>query len=560
MSGWSLTPLFMKTFLMILIVAVVAGGGGWYAAKHLKLSQNPSNQGRKILYYQSPMHPWIKSDQPGNCTICGMKLVPVYEGDKGFAVGGEGVTLSSNVINVINVATEEVKKGPLVRTLRVAGMIDDDDRRHRIISAYVGGRIEKLAVNYVGAHVKAGEPLAVLYSPTLLTAEREYAVLAEKAQSAENKRWLDAAAQRLRRLGLTDEQIAKVPTKTTDYTELVAPMSGTVISRFAYEGQYVNEGEKLFEIADLSKMWFLFDAYERDLPWLKEGQEVEVTTPALPGRVFRSTIAFIDPNVNEMSRSAKVRVELDNPLIGNRYELYHRTYAEGRVKMEQPETMRVPRSAVLNTGGKPIAYVDVGGGRYDRRELKLGREGDEFWEVLEGVNAGEKVVSNGNLLIDAQAQLNGVGAPAAPKNQDQFPEALKNYFTLVDALSVALASDDLGRYNEAAAKLHGAMPALMEAADAHEELRPIVKRISEVGHLETAPDLKSARKAFVPLSTAAADLAKASRAPVKIYSCPMVDQAVPGAPNPGLWIQVKPPMRNPFFGAEMLECGSEVKL
>lgn len=544
---------------MILIVAAVAAGGGWYAAKHWSHSSTPAKQGRKILYYQSPMHPWIKSDQPGNCTICGMKLVPVYEGEKGFAVAGEGVTLSSNVVNVINVATEEVKKGPLVRTLRVAGMIDDDDRRHRVISAYVGGRIEKLAVNYIGAHVKAGEPLAVLYSPTLLTAEREYLALAEKGQSPDGKRWLDAAAQRLRRLGLTDEQIAKVSTKTGDNTEILAPISGTVVSRFVYEGQYVNEGEKLFEIADFSKMWFMFDAYERDLPWLNEGQEVEVTSPALPGKVLRSTISFIDPNLKDMSRSAKVRVELDNPLVGNRHELYHRTYAEGRVKIEQPDAMLIPRRAVLNTGGKPVAYVDAGAGRYDRRELKLGREGDEFFEVLEGMNAGEKVVSNGNLLIDAQAQLNGVAASAPAKEQGEFPEALKNYFTVVDAVTAALAADDLARYNEAAAKLHGAMPALMEAADAHEQWRPIVKRISDAGHLEVAPDLKSARKAFVPLSTAVADLAKASRAPVKIYSCPMVDQAVPGAANPGLWIQLKPPMRNPFFGAEMLECGSEVK-
>ena len=542
---------------MILIVAGVAAAGGWYAARHVSHSSGAAAHSRKILYYQSPMHPWIKSEQPGNCTICGMKLVPVYEGEKGFVVG-EGVSLSSNVINVINVATEEVKKGPLVRTLRVAGMIEDDDQRHRIISAYVGGRIEKLSVNYIGAHVKAGEPLAVLYSSAMLSAEREYVALAEKAQSPEGKRWMDAAAQRLRRLGLTDEQIAQVPTKTGDNTEILAPMSGTVVSRFAYEGQYVNEGEKLFEIADFSKMWFMFDAYERDLPWIKPGQEVEVTTPAARGVVYRSTIAFIDPNLNDMSRSAKVRVELDNPLTGNRHELYHRAYAEGRVKIEQAEVTLIPRSAVLNADGKPVAYVDVGGGRYDRRELKLGKEGDQFWEVLEGVNAGEKVVSNGNLLIDAQAQLNGVAA-SAPREAGEIPESLNNYFTLVDAASVALASDDLARYNETGSKLHAAMPALMETAVAREQWRPILKRISDSGHLETAPDLKSARKAFLPLSAAVADLAKASHARVKIYSCAMVDRAVPGAANPGLWIQLKPPMRNPFFGSEMLDCGTEVK-
>ena len=321
----------------------------------------------------------------------------------------------------------------------------------------------------------------------------------------------------------------------------------------------MNEGEKLFEIGDFSKMWFMFDAYERDLSWIRPGQDVEVTTPAVPGKVYRSTIAFIDPNLNEMSRSAKVRVELDNPLAENRHELYHKTYAEGRVKIEQPEGTLIPRSAVLNTGGKPVAYVDAGGGRYDRRELKLGREGDEFWEIMEGVSAGEKVVSNGNLLIDAQAQLNGIAPSAPAREPGEYPESLNNYFTLVDAVTVALASDDLARYNDTASKLHAAMPSLMETADAREQWRPTLKRISDAGHLEAATDLKNARKAFLPLSTAVADLAKASRAPVKIYSCPMVDQAVPGAPNPGLWIQLKPPMRNPFFGAEMLECGSEVK-
>ena len=548
----------MKTVLIILIVVVLAGAGGWFAAKRTGAPAKASQQGRKVLFYQSPMHPWIKSDQPGNCTICGMKLVPVYEGDKGFDAAGEGVTLSPNVINVINVATEEVKRGALARTLRVAGTIDADDRRHRVISAYVGGRIEKLAVNYVGAHVKAGEPLAVLYSPELLTAEREYAALAEKGQTTEGKRWLDAAAQRLRRLGLTDEQIAKVPAKTGDHTEIVAPMSGTVISRFVYEGQYVKEGDKLFEIADLSKMWFLFDAYERDLPWLTERQEIEVTTPAAPGKIYRSTIAFIDPHLNEMTRSSKVRVELENPVTRNRHELYHRIYAEGRVKIEQPDATLISRRAVLNPGGKPLTYVDMGGGRYERRELKLGKEGDDSWEVLEGVKEGEKVVSNGNLLIDAQAQLEGI-ASSMPQEPAETPAALNNYFTLVDAVGAALAADDLAHYNESAPKLHAAMPGLMEVADAQEQWRPILKRISDAGHLGVAADLKNARKAFLPLSVAVADLAKTSRAPVKIYSCPMVDQAVPGAPNPGVWIQLKAPMRNPFFGAEMLECGTEVK-
>lgn len=548
----------MKNILLILMVAAMAAAGGWYAAKRVGAPAKKAEQSRKILYYQSPMHPWIKSDQPGNCTICGMKLVPVYEGDKGFDAGsGDAVTLSSNVINVIHVATEAVKQGPLVRTLRVAGMIDADDRRHRVISAYVGGRIDKLFVNYVGAHVKAGEPLASLYSTDLLTAEREYVALAEQPASPERQKWLDAAAQRLRRLGLTDEQIKGLKTKTGDHTEIVSPMSGTVIARSVYAGQYLKEGDKLFEIADFSKMWFLFDAYERDLAWIEPGQQIEVTTPAVPGKVYEAKVAFIDPHLSEMTRSSKVRVELDNPLVGDRHELAHRIYAEGRLKLEAPEILLIPNSAVLNPDGRPLAYVDLGGGRYERRELKLGRQGDQSWEVQGGIKEGEQVVVNGNLLIDAQAQLNGIGVPHPPA--PKAPPALQDYFTLVDGVSAALASDNLARYNERVPKVHEAMPVLMEALSGHKEWHAILKRISDHGHLEAASDLKAARKAFLPFSMAVVDLAKAARPAVKIYSCPMVDQAVPGAANPGLWVQLQGPMRNPFFGAEMLECGVEVK-
>src|ERR1043165_6913027 len=159
---------FMKTkhILMVIIVAALAGAGGWFAAKQSPPPvANSSSNGRKVLFYQSPMHPWIKSDKPGKCTICGMDLTPVYEGEKGIEPQEGTVILSSNSINVIHVQTSEVKKQPLRRTMNVAGTIDDNDSRHRVLSAYVEGRIDKLFVNFVGAEVKEGEPLATLYSP-----------------------------------------------------------------------------------------------------------------------------------------------------------------------------------------------------------------------------------------------------------------------------------------------------------------------------------------------------------------------------------------------------------
>lgn len=409
----------MKRFLMFALVAGIAGGIGWFAARRVPQGSAPAKSEKsgepKIAFYQSSMHPWIKSDKPGNCTICGMKLSPVYEGEKGYEADAGVVHLSSNSIAVLHVEAAPIVKAPLRRTLRLAGTIDDDDTKHRFISAFIPGRIEKLYANFVGAEVKAGEPLAAIFSPELLTAEREYASL---ARGNANSDLLQAAALRLRRMGLTEAQINALPEKDPNLaiTEIVAPAAGTIINRFVYEGQYVMEGEKLFETADFSTMWFQANVYERDLPWVSVGQTVRVTTPSVAGREFEGKIVFINPNMDEMSRSAVARVELENPIVGNRRLLLHKLYAEGALQIETEPVLQVARRAVLNPGGQPLVYIDLGAGGFERREVKLGRRGDEAWEVLEGLEAEERVVTEGNLMIDSQAQVEQsqkTGAPAA---------------------------------------------------------------------------------------------------------------------------------------------------
>ncbi len=586
-----------KTILLMLLIAALAGTGGWFVGKRsggAAPAKPGSSGGRKILLYQSPMHPWIKSDKAGNCTICGMKLVPVYEGEKGFGDGAEGVTtLGSNIIQVIHVQGEELRKRPLARTLRVAGTIEDDDTRHKRLSAYVDGRVEKLFVNHIGAQVAQGQPLATFYSPMLLTAESEYLTVlnqllpgeASPTLRAGRARMLDAAALRLKRVGYSDEQIGALAgkSKAGAQSELLAPMNGTVVMRNVYEGQYVKEGDLLFELADFNSMWFQFDAYERDLAWLRVGQQVEVTTPAAPGKVFTAPVAFIDPNLNDMTRSARVRVVLENPPVeeGGRQRrlLLHRMYADGVVKLEVPEVLAVPRSAVLAGGPQALAYVDLGGGAYEQRKLRLGRQGDEFVEVLEGLVAGERVVTTGNLLIDSQAQLNATASPMVePESTNAMPattgtlaamsdaqrQAATGFLKLTSDLGAALAADSLEQFNATAPQAHAVIPTLMEAFGNVKSLRPALQKLETGGHLEKTKDLAAARKQFLPFSMATAELAKQWRAQeafrsVKIYNCPMVDRAVPGAAKNGQWIQAAGPLRNPFFGADMLECGTEVK-
>ncbi len=541
-----------RTVIAVLIIAIaLAVAAWWFISQNARAALIAASPTRKVLYYQSPMHPWVKSDKPGKCTVCGMELVPVYEG------GGQSsrpstdiVMLSESAPNVAGIKTEEVRRRSLARSLRVAGMIEDDDSKHRILSAFTGGRIEKLFVNYEGAEVEAGQPIATFYSKDLIAAIREYKVAYGQGPSP----LLTASQMRLQQLGLSKDQIAEAHqrSETDIFVDILAPISGTVVKRFAYEGQYVQEGEKLFEIADFSTMWFQFVAYEQDLSLLRVGQKVSVRTPALPDKVFTAEIKFINPNLDNTTRSARVRVEIANP---NR-ELRHKLYAEGTVEVDAPEVLAVPRTAVLWPGNNPRVYVEQQPGAYQQRRVILGRAGDDFWEILEGLKEGERVVTSGNMLIDGQAQLSNVGAPSdeSPPLHDPAMEmnaaeheALENYLQAVADLSDTLARDDVPAFNAALAKLPS--PPTGFPAD--------VKKPAGA-----APDLATARSAFLPLSEAAADYAMHVRAhfpKLKVFRCPMSDTAGKGIPKNARWIQFSASLRNPFMGREMLECGAEVK-
>lgn len=564
----------MKLFAAIAVTLAIAVPATWFAAKKFPAAdpaaeKKPAGSERKLLYYQSAMHPWIKSDKPGRCTICGMELTPVYEGDPGFdASGGDVVPLTQSMIQVLNVQTATAEIRPLTRTLTVAGMIDDNATRHRVLSAYIPGRIQKLYVNYIGAEVKEGQPLAEFYSPTLLQAEREY-----RAISGE---WRESTAVRLIQLGLTPAQIDELPSKPASKltSQILAPIGGTVVEQSVYEGQYVQEGEKLFEIADFSTMWFHFRAYEQDLPWIKLGLKVDVTTPGHPGKVFSGNITFIDPNLEEATRSTRARVELDNPLIEGRRLLLHRMYADGLVHLEAPEVLTAPRSAVIQTGAQAVVYVDQGGGSYARRAVKLGRRGDNLIEVVSGISAGEKLVVNGNLLIDGQAEMNrAFGQPEpsepvdAPELTDAQKQAVQDFVKAIDAVAAALGKDDLPGFNQAGGGGMKPIEALVNALKDRSELVDILKHVSDARHLHGASDLAEARKMFHPLANASARLLEMlpatsgseRAAQFDIYECPMVDRAIPGAPKKGRWVQSSDrEISNPYFGPSMRDCGKKV--
>lgn len=503
--------------------------------------------------YRCPMHPAVTSPTPGKCTICGMALVSisVLNAQSPGSGASTAIALSPSAITTIGVETSIVARQPLTRTLRITGRIEDDDTRHRILTARVPGRIEKLHINYIGAEVAAGAPLITLFSPEVLTASRIFIerVRGEAAFPAAERA---AARERLLELGLAESDIAALEKSLTPLSTVVvrAPTAGTVVAKSVYEGQYVQASDRLLELADFSRMWFVFDAYAQDIPWLRVGQTVEITTRAVPGETISAPIEFIDPNFSEASQTARVRAVLPNPhyasVGGEAHRLPHRVIAEGRVLVESPAVLAAPRTAILDAGGGPLAYVDVGASHYEARRLKLGRRGDALVEVLSGLAENDRVVTTGALLLDAQAQLNATGAPSAHAHGSAAPDSppagtFSDLATMADtaiAAAAALAADDYARYQKL-------FPALAAAA----------QKFPALPKLDPGTNLLTARASFEPWSTRATDLLKPHRAHLglKIFECTM--SPVLGK---GRWLQRGAPIRNPFFGATMLECGEEV--
>lgn len=525
----------------------------------------------KARVFQCPMHPWIKSDRAAKCTICGMDLVAL---DSAAAATPEGVvSLTASQITTVGVATTRVSRQPLARTLRVAGRIDDDDTRHRILAARVPGRIEKLFVTFPGQQVKAEAPLVTIYSTEMLTAQRVFIERLKSGEAAFPAADRAAARERLLELGLTESDITELE-RTLRPTALLtvrAPMSGTVVAKLVYEGQYVQTSDRLFEIADFSRMWFVFDAYEQDMPWIRVGQTVSITTRAFPGEVITAPIDFIDPNFNETTRTTKVRAIVPNPHPGPSGELHnlpHRVLAEGHVEVDASIVLAAPRSAVLDTGTGPVAYVDLGKNAFEQRKLRLGRRGDNLVEILSGLAEGDQVVTNGALLIDAQAQLareasshapghaadvgrvpppasgstsimRGEGTPSTSSSTAAPASSFSPLAAAAIEASEALASDDYAHYQKI-------FPTLVA----------VTKNFPALPSLELGTTLKTARRSFEPWSTAVADLLKPHRAHLglKIFQCPMSPVL-----RKGRWVQRGEPLKNPFYGATMADCGEEIR-
>lgn len=503
------------TFAVVAFIAVIATGAGYFLGRSSHrtaptvVGDTSTSQGKQV--YTCSMHPQVRLDRPGNCPICEMPLIPAASAS---AASDETpmLQLSEHAIAMASVETVEIERRLLSRELRAVGRIEYNESSLATITPRVDGYAERLFVNFTGVEIRKGDHLAEVYSPELLVAEQELLIALQSGGGAgTGDAMTEVAKTKLRLLGLTDGQIANLIEKkqTTDRVTLYSPISGTVIEKGIVEKAAFKAGDALYRIANLDTVWVYLEIYEYDLPWVRYGQKVRLTAQAVPGRTFEGLVTFVQPIVNDLTRTIRVPVHVDNkdhalkpgmfvtglidavltnegraaptgvegkyscpmhpqvltdaggtcPICQMPLEMIpgetvkeasptevneHAGHAEssvvryfcpmkceGEKTYDQPGncpvcnmklkeapdaakvvasgtgTLAVPVSAVLDSGSRQIVYVEKSRGLFEPRELTLGPRAGEYFAVLNGLTAGERVVTRGNFLIDSQFQITG---------------------------------------------------------------------------------------------------------------------------------------------------------
>ncbi|MDP3706524.1 MAG: efflux RND transporter periplasmic adaptor subunit [Polaromonas sp.] len=420
-----------------LIVAALAAGGGYWMGNRGAVgghgdtavatagepAATSAKKERKLLYYRNPMGLPDSSPVPKKDPM-GMDYIPVYEGEADAEpASAHQIRISTEKIQKLGVKTEAASLRALDKVVRAAGRIEADERRVYAISPKFEGYLERLHVSATGQSVGKGQALFEVYSPELVSAQREYAIAAQGVQSLKDagsdaqsgmKQLADSSLMRLRNWDISDEQIralAKAGEAKRTMT-FRSPVGGIVTEKKALQGMRFMPGETLYQITDLSSVWVLADVFEQDIGLVKSGAKAKVMINAYSGKVFAGDITYVYPTLNAETRTVQVRIELPNPgqlLKPGMFAQVELTVAP------RSNVVTVPVSAVIDSGTRRIVLVHAKEGRFEPREVKLGERSDNYVEVLEGVRDGEQVVVAANFLIDAESNLKaaigGFGAP-----------------------------------------------------------------------------------------------------------------------------------------------------
>jgi multidrug efflux pump subunit AcrA (membrane-fusion protein) len=412
-ARWTTLALTLATALALLLVT---------SCKKEVADTKPAD----VNYYTCTMHPSVRSQVPGKCPICSMDLVPVFKKSAMKAMGTNGAhevmsedgQPSEFMVPVarqqqIDVTYATIEKRPFKKTIRTVGMVAYDHQRHWDYVARVEGYVQELFVFSPGEPIEKNAPLLTIYSPDLLTTEREFVdVLNSRDHASGNPAALESsghlvesAKQRLRLWNITDDQLAELEKnrQPSEMLTLRSPFKGVVQNLGVAQGRRVMPGDHLVGITDLSVAWVWAQFYEDELPLLKKGLPLTITTSAYPGEKFSGKISVVDPFIDDATRTGRVRMEVENSDL----KLQPNMYVDAELTVDQGKGVAVPVSAVLPTGRHYIIFLDKGEGKLEPRFIELGRKYGDYYEVKSGVNEGERVVTSANFLIDAEANVQG---------------------------------------------------------------------------------------------------------------------------------------------------------
>jgi len=433
----------MKNFIIGFLVAAAVFTGGYYA--YMRLGNRMSvNTAPKVMYH-CPMHPTYISDKQGDCPICGMKLVPIesspsersHDGSSPSTEPGSAlqssvpgyvpVKISPERIQTMGITTALATRLDLDQSISTFGKVAYDETKVHHVHTRFDGYIEHLYVNYVGQHVREGEPLFSVYSPELYSTQNEY-LLALRARDQRQQSGagsaipgstidlVGAARERLALWGIGEKELNELEKsrKTSRDLVIASPVSGYVTEKTAVHGLKVTPADNLYDIVDLSTVWVQADVYEINLPFVKIGQPAKMTFDYRPGRTWRGKVAFLDPTVDQATRTVKARVEFANPDGELKPEMYGRVVIGG----SRAQGIAVPDSAVIATGERDIVFVAKGDGLFEPREVVLGVRVRNLYEIKSGIMEGETVVTGANFLLDSESKLKAAvsGAGAGHKH------------------------------------------------------------------------------------------------------------------------------------------------
>jgi membrane fusion protein, copper/silver efflux system len=506
------------------------------------------------------MHPQVRQDEPGDCPICGMDLIPVSDEDDHQDDDPFLFTMRESHSTWANVRTQKVEALHTGTTIRLTGKVAVNEREERMITAHFPGRIERLYADYTGRFISQGERLATLYSPELMQAQQELIQAAGRKES--QPRLYNAARERLELFNLTEAQINRIEEsgQASATTDIYATRSGYLTQRAVSEGDYVNTGQTLFAIAGLTSVWVELDAYENQIGQIRAGQQARIELPARPGTELSGQVEFVDPFVNPQTRTAKARLTVSNPnnLLKPGMLVNATLTGEGQHQLVVPET------AILWTGKRSVVYVKKSQNNdftFEFRDIETGPRTADGYTVLSGLSEGEEIAVSGVFAIDAAAQLRGHYSMMAPPERVAIPELFKSnlekLFHIYFDLKNALADDAPDQAREHGRKLKEQLSDVgkhsldgehhMFWMDRYEDIEESIEKLVD------ALDMSAMRVHFEPLSEAFIETARTLGAIGQTWYvafCPMVD-----GDRGAYWLSEFEQIKNPYFGDMMLRCG-----